>query len=306
MLAVAGAAWLGFLSSAWSAETQYDSGNSGAAGNLLNDSFRAGHHGHYSEAIALDSKAIAIAPNYGEAYESRAGHYADAGRYDEADADYAHVAAMHPDDVEIPLAEARLKLYRGDAAGAMIMIKKAANMPIHFYRHLPHETAAGQGGGYQYDVTGHAPTHIYALSSIAEQLLHQDDASIADMAAMVKEERDHPEYIMSYHCWTAAVSGLLESAELTCQEAIDDNHHDIGQYDSMGYVHLRMKAWDKAIADYNTALDKRSDLTTSLYGRGIAKRARGDTAGGNADIAAATQGEPDIANIMKRLGAPVS
>jgi tetratricopeptide (TPR) repeat protein len=97
---------------------------------------------------------------------------------------------------------------------------------------------------------------------------------------------------------------LLDSAELACQQSIEENSHDIGQYDSLGYVHVRMKQWDKAIADYNKAIDDRPDLTLSLYGRGIAKRAKGDIAGGNADIAAATRDEPDIANIMKRLGVP--
>jgi len=66
-----------------------------------------------------------------------------------------------------------------------------------------------------------------------------------------------------------------------------------------------MRAWDKAIADYDRALSSRPDMTLSLYGRGVARRARGDIAGGNVDIEAAKKAEPDIVNIMKRLGAPV-
>ena len=126
------------------------------------------------------------------------------------------------------------------------------------------------------------------------------------MANMMTNETVSPWYILSNHCYTAAVAGLLETAELTCQEAIEGKAHDIGQYDSLGFVHLRMKAWAKAVADYNQALYYRSDLTLSLYGRGVAKRALGDVAGGNTDIAAATHDEPDIANIMKRLGAPAA
>jgi tetratricopeptide (TPR) repeat protein len=122
---------------------------------------------------------------------------------------------------------------------------------------------------------------------------------------MLKIVHEHPWHLLADHCYVAAIAGLLETAELTCEEAIEQNAHDIGQYDSLGFVHLRMKAWDKAIADYNRALSSRPDLTLSLYGRGIAKRARGDIAGGDADIAAAKKSEPDIANIMKRLGAPV-
>jgi tetratricopeptide (TPR) repeat protein len=159
-------------------------------------------------------------------------------------------------------------------------------------------------GNEQFMVSGHAASYILALSSIAEQVLHQDDAAIADMSLMVKNERQFPVYIMSFYCWNAAIAGLLESAELTCKQAIDADSRDIGQYDSLGYVYLRIKNWDKAIAIYNIAINNRPDMTTALYGRGIAKRARGDVAGGNADIAAATHDEPDIANIMQRLHAP--
>ena len=63
-----------------------------------------------------------------------------------------------------------------------------------------------------------------------------------------------------------------------------------------------MHEWGKAIADYDQALGEYDDLTLSLYGRGLARLASGDTAGGNADLTAARQGEPDIANIMARLG----
>ena len=67
-------------------------------------------------------------------------------------------------------------------------------------------------------------------------------------------------------------------------------------------VYFKMRQWDKAIADYDRALRARPDLTLSLYGRGVARHAKGDRAGGDADIASATQGEPDIANVMTRLG----
>jgi tetratricopeptide (TPR) repeat protein len=286
-------------------DAAYDSGGTTATDNLLNDSFRAAHHGRYSAAIALDNKALAISPHFGRGYLARAGDYMSAGRYTEAAADLDQVSAMHPDDFTIQMKKAQLALYRDDPAGAIAILKIVVQMPLRFFWHDPYEASTYEyGAGNQYAATGHAPSHIMALSSIAEQMLHQDDAAIADMSRMVDNERQHPEYIMNFYCWNAAVSGLLESAELTCQNAIDSNSHDIGQYDSLGYVHLRMKAWDKAIADYNKALDSRSDLTTSLYGRGVARRARGDIAGGNADIAAATRDEPDIANIMQRLHAP--
>jgi tetratricopeptide (TPR) repeat protein len=182
-------------------------------------------------------------------------------------------------------------------------LKLALALPLRSFRHQPFEAGTYEtGNGQQYVVNGHMESQADEYTSIAEQLLHQDDASIAAMDAMMKIEVQHPEYILSNYCYDAALAGLLESAELACQQAIAENSHDIGQYDSLGFVHLRLKQWDKSIADYNKALYSVDDLTLSLYGRGVAKRAKGDIAGGDADIAAAQRDEPDIANIMRRLG----
>ncbi len=286
----------------------YDSGGTGTATRDLSDALKAAYHGRYTEALAYDNKALALSPNFGGAYSVRAMHYRDMGRYDEAEADFDRVFAMHPDSMSLALQYAELALWRGNGTAALAAVKKAMTLPLFSYWHQPFEAGTFEtGGGTQYTVTGHMESVADEYGSIAEQLLHQDDASLNDMATMLRVERhDHPEHILADYCWLAGVAGLLDSAELACQQSIDINAHDIGQYDSLGYVHLRMKQWDKAIADYSKAIDDRPDLTTSLYGRGVARRAKGDIAGGNADIAAATKDEPDIANIMKRLGVVAS
>ncbi len=288
---------------AMAATAAYDSGGTGTAQRLLMDAHRAAHHGHYTEAIADDTKALALLPSYGDAYWNRAIDEMDCGRYQEASADLDRVIAMRPDDMTLAMMRVKLALWQADGTTALKLLKVALALPLRTYQHQPFEGGANEtGNGLQYVVNGHMESHADEYTSIAEQLLHQDDASIAAMDAMMKIEVQHPEYILSDYCYNAAMAGLLESAELACQQAIEENSHDIGQYDSLGFVHLRMKQWDKAIADYNKALDLRDDLTLSLYGRGVAKRAKGDVAGGNADIAAAQRGEPDIANIMRRLG----
>jgi tetratricopeptide (TPR) repeat protein len=289
------------------APADYDSGGTGQSEAHLKDANRAAYHGRYTEAIAEDTKAIALAPNFGIAYFNRAAHYMDAGRYDEALADTARVSAMHPDAIVTALVRIRIALCRADGATATKELDQAAKMPTSSFWHQPVEAGHNETGtGFHAATTSFIASILYAYRSIAEQLLHQDDASLADMGNMMRNEAEAPWYILSNHCHTAAVAGLLDTAELTCQETIDADAHDIGQYDALGFVHLRMKAWAKAVADYNQALYYRSDLTLSLYGRGVAKHALGDVAGGNADIATATRDEPDIANIMKRLGAPAT
>ena len=283
----------------------YDSNGSEQLMNVLGASYVSAHHGRLTDAIAKDSRVIAQSPNFGVAYLTRATHYMDAGLYDAAAADLDRVGAMHPDSDEIESARTRLALLRGDALGALAHIKTFAKLPEQTFWHSPFEAGADEfGNGHLHLKSQHAIAHMLAYSSIAELMKNQNDAALADMDAMLKIEITAPWHVLNDYCFIAGVAGQLDMAELTCQDSISRNPHDTGQYDSLGFAHLRMRAWSKAVADYNTALNNRPDLTFSLYGRGIAKHALGDKAGGDADIAAATKDEPDIANIMKRLGAP--
>jgi len=287
-------------------EAEYDSGGGGQAEQLLIDAGRAAHHGRLTEAVDDDTRAIGLQPHYGDAFLDRAQNYMQMGRYQNAADDLSRVTAMRPDDMSLGMMRVNLALRRGDAALALANLKLALKLPQFSAEHAPREAPYNDTGNHtMYWVTGHMESVADEYGSIAELLQHQDDAALADMQRMLKLEAQYPAYILANYCYVAGVAGLLDIAELACQQSIEDNAHDIGQYDSLGFVHLRMKQWDKAIADYNKALSgSRPDLTLSLYGRGIARRARGDVAGGNADIAAATRGEPDIANIMTRLGAP--
>ena len=113
---------------------------------------------------------------------------------------------MHPDAMGVSMDRAKLALRQGDGAGALAAIKHALTLPLFSAWH------DGADGGVQYSVTGHMEAYADQYGSIANQLLHNDDASLADMQAMLKLEAEHPEYILADYCYTAAVVGLLESA----------------------------------------------------------------------------------------------
>jgi hypothetical protein len=59
---------------------------------------------------------------------------------------------------------------------------------------------------------------------------------------------------------------------------------------------------DAAIADYDSALKLQPQTASSLYGRGVAKRKKGDSSGGNADIAAARAIQANIGEEFARDG----
>ena len=65
---------------------------------------------------------------------------------------------------------------------------------------------------------------------------------------------------------------------------------------------MKLDQLDPALADFDTALRAEPKNAFSLYGRGIAKRLRGDAAGANGDIAAAKQISPDIAEEFELFG----
>ena len=66
--------------------------------------------------------------------------------------------------------------------------------------------------------------------------------------------------------------------------------------DSRGFVYLKLGEIDKALADYDAALRLMPTLASSLYGRGLAKKRKGDTAGADSDFKAATALRPTIAD----------
>jgi tetratricopeptide (TPR) repeat protein len=59
---------------------------------------------------------------------------------------------------------------------------------------------------------------------------------------------------------------------------------------------------ESAIEDYNSALRIEPKMASALYGRGLARLKKGDSSGGNADVAAAKKLETMIASEFSRYG----
>jgi tetratricopeptide (TPR) repeat protein len=72
--------------------------------------------------------------------------------------------------------------------------------------------------------------------------------------------------------------------------------------DSRGLVYLKLGQFDSAINDYSEALRAEPTMATALYGRGLARIKKGDSAGGNADLAAAAKLEKKIAENFSQYG----
>jgi tetratricopeptide (TPR) repeat protein len=277
------------------AETLVDSGGTQHDFIFMADARSAARHGHYSEAIAKMTAVVTQSPDFADGYYVRAVYERDAGRFSEAMADLDRAQAFHPDASEIRLVRATVALRQHDARAALADLSEAAKLPLlSLWKHT------------RFAFTVHTTSFALAYTSIAQQMLGKNDAAIEAFRHELDFESERPWYVLGAHCYYATMVGQLDMAELTCGEAIRRQGHDIGDYDSLGLAHLKMGKWAAAIQDFNLSLQSRPDLTLSLYGRGVAKRASGDRAGGDADIAAAKLGEPDIVNIMTSMGIKAS
>jgi tetratricopeptide (TPR) repeat protein len=114
-----------------------------------------------------------------------------------------------------------------------------------------------------------------------------------------------PKNAVAYNnrCFARAIMGRdLPEAFADCNESLRLKPGYANAFNSLGLLHLKLGAFDEAIMDYNSAIARNPKDADSLYGRGIAERKSGDTAGGDSDIAAATAIRPDIGKVYAGYG----
>ena len=94
----------------------------------------------------------------------------------------------------------------------------------------------------------------------------------------------------------------LDLARTDCDTALRRGPKNSAVYDSRALVWLRQGNFDKAIADYKEALDLQPKKASSLYGLGLAEIGKGLKASGTANITAAIELHPTIAEQFQRVG----
>jgi tetratricopeptide (TPR) repeat protein len=128
----------------------------------------------------------------------------------------------------------------------------------------------------------------------------QFNQALSDFDQALRIEPNDPE-TLNNRCWTRAVIGELQGALADCDKAIA-LRPTADVFDSRGFIYLKLGLLGRAIADYDAAIKREPKKALSLYGRGKAKLRNGDTAGGNADLAAAKSIQPDIAAEFEEYG----
>ena len=182
-----------------------------------------------------------------------------------------------PRDAEAHKNRGNAYLAKGDLDGVIADYTKAIEIN-------PKDADAHNNRGYAYETKG------------------DFDRAIADFTNAIEiDPKDADAYIN--RCWLRATANRdLTLAFADCDTGLRLAPNDANDLDSRGFLYLRLGRLDEAIADYDAALKTNPRLAGSLYGRGLAKRKKGDQAGGDAEIAAARAIQADIAEEFAKYG----
>jgi tetratricopeptide (TPR) repeat protein len=232
----------------------------------------------YQAALTDLDRAVAMDPHNGQYLLQRARtHYLVRNRL-AAFADLDLAVKVAPSDPEIRLAHAESLLMRkrkADAAMDVAAVDAA----------LPREADAR-----------------LTLAGLEEQL-DKFDQSIANYDQWISAHPDDSRQSVALNgrCWTRALAGRdLPLALKDCDAALR-REKSPAYYDSRGLVELRMGQYDRAIADYDEALQLAPRTAWSLYGRGLARRHKNDPSS-KSDIDAAVAIEPALPSRADALG----
>lgn len=127
---------------------------------------------------------------------------------------------------------------------------------------------------------------ILTLRSIAYEKSGRLALANADLANAKAEAKDGD--TLNNICWELAAAGVrLDTAVDECNAALIKMPEDPTSLDRLGFVLIKLRRYDEAIAAYTAALKSRPWMPTALYGRGICELRTGNSNAGQADIRSA-------------------
>lgn len=237
----------------------------------------------FDGAIRDFDKAIALAPDNARVYGQRAMAHLALRQSFLAMADLDETLKRQPDNTDALLTRAELKIAGQDRAGAARDLDTAS---------------AGLA----------VPADARLRLAQDDERLDRYERVVAELDRWLPAHVDEAQTAQGYNLRCLARANLgkeLDRALDDCNRALRANRSPAG-LENRGLVHLRRGDYDRAIEDYDAALKDRPNLPWALYGRGLARSAKGDAAGGAADLAAAKALAPRIAEIASNRGIGVA
>jgi len=231
---------------------------------------------HLDHALEAASMAIKLDPSNVVLRRLRSSVYYDLGRYAEAIPDMDEAIRLEPEQ-RINLrnrASALDKLGKTDAALADLDEVQRMD-PVD-------------------------PSTVFLKARLLRRVGRGSEA-VALYDAAVDQRRNATS--LNNRCWMRALANIeLTGAEADCAEAVKLQPKQAAYWDSYALVALRAGRLDDALARYGQALTLNPKAAGALYGRGLAKQRKGDTVGGDQDIAAAKALSPKVGDELQEAG----
>ncbi|MHA6721396.1 DUF3857 domain-containing protein [Sphingomonas sp. RS2018] len=239
-------------------------------------SFRAGIYDRRG-AIADLTKRIELG-NEGSFLLRRSGLYRDLGELDKAYADAKAALTLDPGSDVALVAVAEREADRGAAKAGIALLQE------------------------RIDVGGKDRFGFIATKAGLQADAGDADGAIATLDAALTERPGDPD-LLNGRCWIKATHKLkLDTALKDCTKAIELADHPAAALDSRAMVYFRLGRTEEALADLEAALDAVPDQPSSLFLRGIIRKAAGDAAGSASDLEGARIMSPRIDGEYKRWG----
>jgi tetratricopeptide (TPR) repeat protein len=254
-------------------------------------------------AIADETKALSFYPMFSSAFAVRGAAYGKKGQWQSDIADQNAAIALDSHYAlgysERGYAEAQSNLNAAALADFNTSLKLEPDSKIALVERGTIELRMGAFDQAVADSTRAItldPKYIYAfrIRATAYEREHDYARAVADRAVLVAAFPKSEMYLNNL-CWSRALGGDLQTALGECVKAISLNPKDPAVRDSLGFVYLKLKQFDAAIAAYSDALKLAPKAASSLYGRALAEQALGELPAAKADFAAAAAIDPAIA-----------
>jgi len=201
--------------------------------------------------------------------QNRAMHATRLRRFDAAARDYQAAMHLQPGDGNLPVWYGAVLAEGGDLEGALRAFDKALALdPDNFAAHMNRGKVLAERGQFP------------------ESALAYDRAVARDPEN--GNARDG-------RCWVRAVIAQdLQGALDDCDRAIAAMPGAANPLNNRGLVHYRMGRMAESIADYTASIEADPSMASSWYVRSLARRAQGDAATADRDLAEALRREPGV------------
>jgi len=267
---------------------------------LVGQGMAARADGRHADAVVAFSVALRLDPSHATALTGRGSAYHSLGRWERSLADYRAARTAEPASATPLLGELRAlsRLGRAEEARALIQ-KELEATPNHYVALYMLVDVTKKAGRAQEALSAldaavsAAPDDLELLTLRAEAraLAGQVELARADYEAGRRLAAGDP-ILFNNLCWSQATVGFdLERALADCDVAVSAGEAAV--IDSRAMVLLQLGRHEEATAAYDQALAAEPTQAASLFGRGLARLALGDTGGGE-DIDLARRYDIDV------------